>query len=214
MDIDEVLTTALAKVPDLDPVQDSKIRIAFNDGGYIEATNDRLDDTWDLIDGSNCFRREQISSHAQLEHALDDYQDYESKQASIPPDQKVDIVDRLDTISSDDIPNIQDIIHGKAEPLTHQNPAICYAITQALVHTLTQRAKDLMIPDTFQKAIDVWEDEVNNTAGFMIENFAFMPELSVVTVNTMRELHQLDILAVDKPNIQQLRAQLQPYLEM
>ena len=212
MEIDQVLTTALAKVPDLDPVIDSKVQVVLNDGGIIRATDNRLDDSWELIDASKRFLRQRITTPNGLERALDEYVDFAERAVNNPQTADTDIVDTLDVINPADLPSAHDIINGNAGPLGHQDPASCYAISQALVHTLVQRAKDLMIPDTFQKAIDVWENEVDNTAAFMSANFAFAPDLSILVVRNMKENHNLDILAVNKPNVQKLRTELQPLL--
>ena len=212
MELDQVLTTALAKVPDLDPVKDSQVQVVLNDGGIIRAMDSRLDDVWELIDDSNRFMRQRITTPSQLERALDDYVAFSENAANNPQNQDTDIVDTLDVINPADLPDTDDIIHGTAAPLGHQDAASCYAIGQAIVHKLARRAKDLMIPDTFQKAIDVWEAEVDNTAAFMSTNFAFMPDLSILVVRDMKENHNLDILAVNKPNVQKLRTELQPLL--
>jgi hypothetical protein len=212
MEIDSVLTTALAKVPDLDPAMDSKVQVVLNDGGIIRAMDSRLDDAWELLDDSGRFLRQRITTSPQLERALDEYVDFTERAVNTPQTANTDVVDTLDVINPADLPDPNDIINGRAGTLGHQDPASCYAIGNAIVHKLQRRVKDLMIPDTFDAAIAVWEKEVDHTAAFMSENFAFMPELSILVVNQMREQNNLDILAIDKPNVQKLRAELQPLL--
>lgn len=212
MELDQVLTTALAKVPDLDPVKDNQVQVALNDGGIIRAMNSRLDDAWELVDDSGRFLRQRILTPNQLEHALDEYVDFSENAVNNPQKADTDIVDTLDVINPADLPDPTDIINGRVGTLEHQDAASCYAIGNSIVHKLQRRAKDLMIPDTFDAAIAVWENEVNHTAAFMSQNFAFMPELSIMVVSQLSEVHHLDILTINKPNVQKLREELQPLM--
>lgn len=102
------------------------------------------------------------------------------------------------------------IINGRADPLDDKDASITYALAQSLLHVLGQRVKALGIPDTFQKAIDVWEFEVDHTAKFMLENFHL--ELNVLFVRQFATTHNIDLLAIKQPNVEKLRGQLAQFI--
>lgn len=123
-------------------------------------------------------------------------------------EEKVDPVDLLDVLGGL-LRDPHKIINGNAEPLTDKSPSICYAIGMEICRVLDQRAKALCIPDTFQKAIDVWEFEVDNAVGFMLTNFDL--EMTVFCFKTMEGQYKRDILNMKQPNVNQLRELLAPF---
>jgi hypothetical protein len=123
-------------------------------------------------------------------------------------EEKVDPVDLLDVLGGL-LRDPHKIINGTAEPLTEKNPSICYAIGMEICRVLDQRAKALCIPDTFQKAIDVWEFEVNNAVRFMLANFDL--EMTVFCFKTLEGQYKRDILDINQPYVNQLREMLVPF---
>jgi hypothetical protein len=114
------------------------------------------------------------------------------------PEELDEMIEALDTMAGM-LRDPHKIINGQAEPLTNKEPQVCYAIATEVTRVLVQRAKDLQIPDTFQKAIDVWELEVDNAFKFMLENFDL--ELIIMVKTTLMHQYHIDIDAVNKPNV-------------
>ena len=123
-------------------------------------------------------------------------------------EEKVDPVDLLDVLGGL-LRDPHKIINGTAEALTNNDPSLCYAIGMEICRVLDQRAKALCIPDTFQKAIDVWEFEVNNAVSFMLENFDL--EMTVFCFKTLEGQYKRDILDINQPYVNQLREMLVPF---
>jgi uncharacterized protein YsxB (DUF464 family) len=117
------------------------------------------------------------------------------------PEELDEMIDALDVMQGM-LRDPHKIINGTAEPLTDKDPSVCYAISSSLCHVLDQRAKALGIPDTFQKAIDVWEFEVNNAVGFMLENFHL--EMIIMSLNTLENQYKLEIRTIQQPNVVKL----------
>lgn len=111
------------------------------------------------------------------------------------------VIDALDVLKGA-LRDPHKIIMGRADPLLNRDPSVTYAIGIALARALDQRAHALQIPDTFQKAIDVWEFEVNNAVGFMLENFDL--EMTIMVITTMENQYKRDIRSIKQPNVMKL----------
>jgi hypothetical protein len=123
-------------------------------------------------------------------------------------EEKVDPVDLLDVLGGK-LRDPHKIINGNADPLDDKDPSVCYAIAAEICRVLDQRATALCIPDTFQKAIDVWEFEVNNAVGFMLENFEL--EMTYFCIIHLEGLYKRNIMTINQPNVVLLADLLAPF---